>query len=164
MRKAKTAPLETVIVRQCLDYLQLRRIPAWRNNTTGVYDPRAGKFRKFTGMKGVADILGLLPPAGRLLAVECKRPGGKTSEAQRAFLDAIEAAGGLAIAGLTKAMSTAYTRGDKGTLNTIAKVIRLRDASTPAATQALRAALDDLEAAAVKYGIDLIGEQQEDAK
>jgi hypothetical protein len=34
---------------------------------------------------------------GVFLAVECKVPGGKVSESQRAFLDAVAAAGGLAV-------------------------------------------------------------------
>jgi VRR-NUC domain len=37
------------------------------------------------------------PRKGVFLAIECKVPGGKVSESQRAFLDAIAAAGGLAV-------------------------------------------------------------------
>jgi hypothetical protein len=37
------------------------------------------------------------PRQGVFLAVECKVPGGKTTESQRAFLDAVAAAGGLAV-------------------------------------------------------------------
>jgi hypothetical protein len=49
------------------------------------------------GTPGAADVLGVLPPAGRLLALECKRPGGKLTAAQAAFLGHVRAAGGLAV-------------------------------------------------------------------
>lgn len=87
---------ETALVRACLQYLSLRGILAWRNNTTGVYDPVRKRFRTFTGMKGVADVLGVLP-GGRLLAVEAKQPRGRLSEEQKVFLDGVNRAGGLAV-------------------------------------------------------------------
>jgi len=92
------APLESAIVRQCLDYLALCRIPAWRNNTGAMRSEYKGKSRfvRFS-VPGCSDILGILPPLGRLLAVECKRPGGKVSPAQQAFLGLVERAGGLAV-------------------------------------------------------------------
>src|SRR4051794_4415196 len=85
------------LVSACLQFLQLSGIRAWRNNTTGVFDPGRKVFRTFTGRKGVSDILGIIPPAGRLLAVECKSGKGKLTAEQRAFLDEIAAAGGVAI-------------------------------------------------------------------
>jgi hypothetical protein len=48
-------------------------------------------------MKGASDILAVLPPAGRLLAIECKQPGKRPTADQRAFLDAVAAAGGVAL-------------------------------------------------------------------
>jgi len=88
---------ETAIVRACLDLLALRGIMAWRNNTTGVYDPSRMKFRTFTGRKGVSDILGILPISGRLLAVECKMPGKKMTPDQCQFIDDVRRFGGLAL-------------------------------------------------------------------
>lgn len=49
------------------------------------------------GKVGSADILGILKPSGRFLAIEVKKPGGKPSEEQIAFLCAIRDAGGVAI-------------------------------------------------------------------
>jgi hypothetical protein len=49
------------------------------------------------GTRGLPDVLGLLPPSGRLPAVEVKRPGGRVSPDQRAFLDAVNAAGGVGL-------------------------------------------------------------------
>src|SRR6185312_12567438 len=52
-------------------------VRAWRNNTQGVYDPARKLFRKFTGRKGVGDILGVIPlltdgRQGVFLGVEAK--------------------------------------------------------------------------------------------
>lgn len=88
---------ESDVVRQCLDYLNLQGILAWRNNSTGIYDPTRKRFRAFQGLRGTSDILGCLPKSGRLLAVECKKPGGRLSEHQRHFLQLVGAANGLAL-------------------------------------------------------------------
>ncbi len=92
-------PREADVLKACLDYLRLRRIPAWRQNQGAVAGEHKGKrrFLRFAAVDGISDILGLLPPSGRLLAVECKRPGGKLSAHQQVFLKMIEAAGGLAL-------------------------------------------------------------------
>jgi hypothetical protein len=92
------APRETDLVRACLQLLQLHRIPAWRNNAGAATFAGGGRkrFVRF-GVEGGSDVLAVLPPEGRLLAVECKRPGGRLTEAQKAFLDAVCAAGGLAL-------------------------------------------------------------------
>ena len=87
-------PSEAEVLRQVLAWLQLQRVPHWRANTGAA---RLGKrFVRF-GPAGQADILGLLPPSGRLLAIEVKRPGGRVRAAQKAFLAAIAAAGGVAL-------------------------------------------------------------------
>jgi hypothetical protein len=49
------------------------------------------------GKVGSADILGILRPSGRFLAIEVKKPGEKPSDEQIAFLLAIRDAGGVAI-------------------------------------------------------------------
>ena len=89
-------PREGEIQTAILLLLKVLRIPAWRANTgafKGEYQGRA-RFVRF-GVKGQADILGLLPPSGRLLALEVKRPGGKLSPHQDAFLRTIRDAGGI---------------------------------------------------------------------
>ena len=69
----------------------------------GVYDKNMGGYRSFHGMKGVSDILGIVPcmtpqgVVGRFMAVECKTPKGKVSEHQEAFLQAVDDSGGLAM-------------------------------------------------------------------
>jgi len=89
---------EGAVVKSCLDYLAIRNIFAWRNNSGAVKPKRAdgsAGFLRF-GYVGSADILGILP-GGRFLAVECKAGRGKLSDAQRVFLDRIRFEGGLAI-------------------------------------------------------------------
>jgi hypothetical protein len=98
---------ETDLVRACLDWLALHRVMAWRMNNTGVFDPTKRIFRSFHGLKGVSDILGILPrhidigaeqvTIGSFLAIETKRPGEKLREDQAAFLEAIRERGGIGL-------------------------------------------------------------------
>jgi hypothetical protein len=91
---------ETSLVRACLRYLSLRGIPAWRTNSGAMTVRGAGgkeRFVRFNGAKGCSDLLGLLPPSGRFLAVECKMRGNKPTADQQGFLDVVAAAGGLAV-------------------------------------------------------------------
>ena len=90
-------PREAEIQRAILELLQVLGIPAWRANTGAIKATYQGRdrFVRF-GPKGQADILGVLPPLGRALAVEVKRPGKKASMEQEAFLNLITRTGGLA--------------------------------------------------------------------
>lgn len=88
---------EGEVQNQIIDWLCLKQIFNWRQNTMGVYcgndDYGKAKFRKAPAT-GVSDILGVLP-SGRFLAIECKRPGGKPSVEQMEFIDNVNANGGL---------------------------------------------------------------------
>src|SRR5262245_16843148 len=92
------APREGTLVRACLELLALRRIPSWRANTGAVAigSGAARRFVKF-GPPGQSDIIAVLPPTGRLLALECKSATGRLRPAQKAFLSAVEAAGGATL-------------------------------------------------------------------
>jgi hypothetical protein len=92
-------PREAELVRQVLQLLRLLGVPAWRCNSGAATFGQGGRqrFVKFCGAEGCADVLGLLPPSGRFLAVEVKRPGGRPTAAQAAFLANVAAAGGLAL-------------------------------------------------------------------
>ena len=86
---------ESAVLSQCLAWLHVRGIFAWRNNI-GAAKTEDGRFVRF-GIPGASDIIGVLP-GGRFLAVECKRStGGRVSDQQKAFLEKIEKAGGLAV-------------------------------------------------------------------
>ena len=85
---------ESKVVAQCLTFLRLRRVFAWRNNTGAAV---AGKQIIHFGLVGSSDIIGVAKD-GRFLAVECKRQGGGVlSNAQRVFLDKVKQNGGVAM-------------------------------------------------------------------
>jgi hypothetical protein len=89
-------PKEQAIQAQILTYLKLKGYYVWRNNSGAT---RAGKFgERFIryGLVGSADIIGLTKQ-GTFLAIEIKRPGGRLSLHQEAFLEAIRANKGIAI-------------------------------------------------------------------
>lgn len=84
---------ESVVVAQCLTYLRLRRVFAWRNNTGACL---AGKQLVRFGLKGSSDIIGVAND-GRFLAIECKTDKGVTSEWQDRFLTEVSRRGGVAL-------------------------------------------------------------------
>ena len=85
---------EAQIQKQILEYLCAIKIFCWKNHSTGIYDPNRKIFRKIAAMKGVSDILGVLPN-GRFLAIEVKKPGSYPSKEQKKFLKSINENGGL---------------------------------------------------------------------
>jgi hypothetical protein len=88
-------PSEAEIQRAILQWLRIKRIFHWRQNTLGVFDQKTQRYRP-SAMRGVSDILGILP-GGKFLAIEVKSRTGKLSEYQEDFLDGIKSNGGLAI-------------------------------------------------------------------
>ncbi len=80
---------------QILEYLALKGIYCWRNNS-GMLRDRRGIPVRF-GKVGSADILGIAPD-GRFLAIEVKTPQGKwgLQPAQENFLEEIRSRGGYA--------------------------------------------------------------------
>lgn len=82
---------ESVVVAQCLEWLAVRRVFAWRNNT-GATDV-GGRFIRY-GHPGSGDILGILP-GGTFLSVECKTASGRQSKAQKLFQKMVERNGGI---------------------------------------------------------------------
>lgn len=79
---------------------------AWRNPNAPVPIVRGSGtqrilvgFRRNSVTPGVPDIIGLMKPAGRAFAVECKAPGGKLSRDQEIFRDGWVKSGGLYIVG-----------------------------------------------------------------
>jgi hypothetical protein len=85
---------EAEVLRACLDYLAVRGIFAWRNNS-GAVPLEGGRFIRF-GYKGSPDILGILP-GGKMLCIECKSARGKLSEEQKNFKVRVEKSGGIYI-------------------------------------------------------------------
>ena len=75
-----------------LNFLFNKGIFAWRQNTTGVPTPQGWRPAPKTG---VADILAVLKPMGRLLAVEVKTGRDRLRLEQVGFGRNIEAMGGI---------------------------------------------------------------------
>lgn len=90
-------PLQTEreILRQCLDYLEMRGIFAFRVNNMGTYNKKSGGYF-FHGTKGVPDIIGIIQD-GHLMGIETKRPGKNPSPEQEAFLKRINDEGGFGV-------------------------------------------------------------------
>ena len=88
---------ETVFVRQCLEYLRLKGIMAFRMNSGAILLGGRGKGRMVQlGPPGTSDIIGVLP-GGRFLAIECKVGRNKLSATQDAFLKLVNDAGGFGV-------------------------------------------------------------------
>ena len=91
-------PLESEIQKQCLNWLTLHGILAWRQNSGAMQGTYKGKARfvRFTSIQGVSDILACAND-GTFIACEVKRPGGKLRPEQELFLAAVRKRGGVAI-------------------------------------------------------------------
>ncbi|MCS6281469.1 MAG: hypothetical protein HUM72_12625 [Dolichospermum sp.] len=105
---------EKIIENQILTYLNNKKIFAWKNQSTGVFDPSKGIYRKSRNphhINGVSDILGVID--GHFLAIEVKKPylSKKTgqfkyrtqeeleklaSEDQVKFINRVKSLGGIA--------------------------------------------------------------------
>lgn len=81
---------ESHVQRAILDYLAARRVFHYRQNT-GAFRNERGDLYWF-GVKGAPDIVAVKD--GRYIGIECKAPRGRQSVHQRAFQEALEAAGG----------------------------------------------------------------------
>lgn len=81
---------ESDVQRQILDYLALKGVFHYRNNSGGFKD-KTGHFYRF-GALGSSDIVCVV--AGQYVGIEVKGPKGKQSEYQKEFQKALEAAGG----------------------------------------------------------------------
>jgi hypothetical protein len=66
----------------------------WRNST-GVAE-RAGRTLRYGLQRGSSDLIGVLAPTGRLVALECKTDVGRLTEEQRLFLAHVRSRGGFA--------------------------------------------------------------------
>lgn len=85
------------LVRVCLEWLRLKGILAWRNNTgarPGSYKGKA-TYVQYGLCKGSSDIIGIMPD-GRFLAVECKIGRNNPTASQYAFIKEVSEQGGLA--------------------------------------------------------------------
>ena len=88
---------ETQLVKMILQYLHLKGVFAFRNNTGMHISEYKGTRRAVRfGQPGSADILGVIKH-GRALAIEAKVKPNKPTVTQAAWLQRFSEAGGLAI-------------------------------------------------------------------
>lgn len=86
---------ESTVQKECLLVLSRFGVFHWRQNSGAVQTH--GHFYRMTSIKGVSDILGILPD-GRFLAVEVKRQkGGRVSPDQKDFIRNIQQNNGIAL-------------------------------------------------------------------
>ncbi|RSK50083.1 VRR-NUC domain-containing protein [Hymenobacter rigui] len=97
-KKRNTGPTNSLTT-AIINWLQLQRCKAWRQNNAPVYDPARGCFRKGSTVDGISDVMGYHRPTGRVLAVEVKVGKDALSDEQREFLEEVRAAGGFACEG-----------------------------------------------------------------
>lgn len=82
-----------------LEYLALRGVMAWRNNTGSYAVPASREHRRRFiryGAEGSGDILGALP-GGRFLSIEVKVGRDRLRDSQREWMERVNVSGGLAI-------------------------------------------------------------------
>lgn len=87
---------ETEVQAQILEYLQLKGMFVWRNDSVGVYDATKKTYRRKSKfcMNGVADIIGIYK--SKFLAIEVKTGYNKPSDNQKKFLERVNREGGIA--------------------------------------------------------------------
>ena len=73
---------------------QLEDVVVWRNES-GVAEHH-GRYVRYGLQKGSADLIGILKPSGRFVALEVKTPKGRLREEQKLFLDLVRTMGGFA--------------------------------------------------------------------
>jgi len=81
---------ESKVVAACLDYLRIKNIFAYRQNS-GAMKTEAGGFIRF-GSVGAPDIIAVIK--GKYVGIECKFRNGKQSQNQKNFQEDLEKAGG----------------------------------------------------------------------
>ena len=73
--------------------LSARGVLAWKNNTGALTD-RDGRLVRY-GLKGSSDILGVIPPSGKALAIEVKVGRDRLRPEQARFGEAFVRHGGI---------------------------------------------------------------------
>lgn len=81
---------ELDVQRQILDYLKLRRVFHYRNNSGAFMDSQKHFYR--FGAQGSPDIICVIN--GQYVGIEVKAPKGKQSDHQKEFQKHLEASGG----------------------------------------------------------------------
>lgn len=87
---------ESTIENHILEFLNIKKVFAWKNQTVGFYDQKKGKFLRPNSrfqIRGTSDILGVFN--GHPLAIEVKATDGKMYLDQKLFLESFNANHGI---------------------------------------------------------------------
>ncbi len=87
---------ENALQRACLEFLRLRGVMAWRNNT-GAY--KRGKGYISYGATGSGDIFAIV--RGRFVSIECKIGRNQPTADQKLWAAQVDDAGGMAVVART---------------------------------------------------------------
>jgi hypothetical protein len=99
---------ENDIQKAILDYLTLRGIFHYKQNTAGIYKQSTGSYIPSPSI-GAPDIVCVIK--GRYVGIEVKTPDGRQSAHQKAFHESLSAAGGVYI--LARSMDAAIEAVEK---------------------------------------------------
>lgn len=72
-----------------------RRVVLWRNSS-GVAETANGGRQRFGLCVGSSDLIGILKPSGRFIALEIKTSTGRLSKEQELFIQLVRRMGGVA--------------------------------------------------------------------
>lgn len=99
LRLTKTEPLEADIQSSILRALKIHPAVSWAGRFNSgaqvIGEGKSRRFVRFSTVKGLADIIGQLTD-GRFLAIEVKRPSGKVTDEQAAFIGMVQNSNGVA--------------------------------------------------------------------
>lgn len=86
---------ETLLVQSCRELLHACGCPAWRCGVGSREWTDASGTKRIAqfGVRGLPDLLGIMPPTGRLIAIECKVGDGLLSPDQARVLADFKTAG-----------------------------------------------------------------------
>lgn len=97
-KRCARGPLESAIMRACVEALRWSKdVVVWRQNT-GAARLKGKGGREQTvrfGVKGAADLTGIVTATGRRIEIEVKRPGEKPTPHQVSYGEFIRAHGGI---------------------------------------------------------------------
>lgn len=86
--------------------LSKAHLQCWKNRIEACWQCRA-KPKKTDGLGlGSSDLICIVPPTGRLLAIECKSERGRTTEEQDRWLEQVRKYGG--VAGVARSVEEAF--------------------------------------------------------
>lgn len=98
LKLTRPEPPESAVLSSILEALNFYPRVLWfRRMNSGAYSVGEGSERRYVrfGFEGCPDIIGQMT-SGVFLAIEVKRPSGRTTDAQEAFLAMVRGVGGIA--------------------------------------------------------------------